>query len=289
MMRLPILLSLTLFTVTLSAQSWSPPGATWTYGLQDEGITGYSRYSYVGDTLLNDTVGQRIDLETVVVVDPDPTPVVNTHAGAVITSYANDVVSVWDQLSERWDTLFWFTAQIGDFWQPPHYEGECGDAERIEVEATGTLVEDGVTLRWLDLASDRGRIVERAGWYWNLEITPSCLIVEGLAGERCYTDGAVSYSPPTWTTDCFAIGMGEEPSNERVVFYPNPGTDHFTAQVPPGCDALLMRDALGRTVRQERLAGGTFVIDVTDLPSGAFAVHLLQGGRTMPGGAWIKY
>lgn len=288
-MRCAILLTPLLLSPIAHAQSWSPPGATWTYSLQDWGITGYSRYTYVGDTLLNDTIGQRIDLEEVVVFEPEPTPVVNTHVSAVITSYANDVVSVWDQLSERWDTLFWFGAGVNDFWQPPHYEGECGDAERITVEDTGTLEEEGITLRWLDLANDRGRIIERAGWFWNLELTPSCLIVEGLAGQRCYSDDQITYSPPTWTAECFAIGMSEQGWNDAFLLYPDPGIDEFTIRLPVGSATMLIRDALGRIAKKERVSGGTVVVDTAALPAGPYSIFLVQGTAAIPAGTWIKY
>lgn len=279
-------LSSTLFGV---AQSWSPSGATWTYGLQGDGVTGYSRYTYAGDTLLHDTAGQRIDLETVVMIDPDPTPIVDTHASAVITSYANDVVSVWDPLSERWDTLFWFGAGVNDHWKPPHYEGECGPAESITVAATGTQEEDGVTLRWFDLANDRGRIIERAGWFWNLEITPSCLIVEGLAGQRCYSDDEISYSPPTWTTDCLVIGVDELRTDAPLLAYPNPGTAQLTIRIPGRSATISMSDACGRAVRSAYITDGMAVIDATDLAPGPYALSLWQGGISVPAGTWLKY
>lgn len=274
-MRATFLLCFLSITSIGTAQSWSPAGATWTYGLQDWGITGYLRYTYAGDTLLHDTLGQRIDLEEVIVFEPEPIPVVNTHPSAVITSYANDVVSVWDQLSERWDTLFWFGAAASDFWQPPHYEGECGDAEHITVENTGTLEEEGVTLRWLDLANGRGRIVERAGWFWNLEITPSCLIVEGLAGQRCYSDDEINYSPPTWTADCFAIGMGEHAKDDALFLFPNPGRDHFTVRSAMHPAIITVRDVRGTIVMSRSAPEGAIILHTETLAPGCYSIEAM--------------
>ncbi len=274
-------------SLTAFSQSWCPPGAQWVYGLDVPGIQGYSRFHYDGDTLLHDTTGYRIGLEEVLVFSPDPTPVVSNYENVAITSYANDVVTSWDQLSETWDTLFWFGAQVGEFWQPPHYQGECGDAERIAVEAVGTEVVDGFTLRWLDLADGRGRIMERAGWYWNMEITPSCLIVEGLMGMRCYTDNTINYAPPSWGQDCFAIGMNELGDAQPLLLYPNPGSDRFALDLDHGTHVITLYDATGRSVLRTSGSGRT-IVDASSLANGVHTAVVVGANGTLRSGAWMK-
>ena len=272
---------------SLSAQSWSPSGAQWIYGLESGDVQGYSRFHYQGDTVLNDTAGQRIGLESVVVFFPDPAPVVNTYDNAVITSYANDVVSVWSALYERWDTLMWFGANVGDHWLPAHYEGECGEEERILVDATGTETVDGGLLRWLELANGRGRVMERAGWYWNLELTPSCLVVEGLSGMRCYTDWEVSYTPEAWGQDCFVIGMEERQQNARVLAFPDPGSSDFSLVLPDGAYSVQLIDAFGRIVLNAPI-GTERMVDAHDPSPGIYSVIAtsFQGVRLF--GRWVK-
>ena len=272
---------------TLHAQSWSPSGAQWVYGLESGDVQGYSRFHYQGDTVLNDTAGQRIGLESVVVFFPDPAPVVNTYDNAVMTSYANDVVSVWSAMFERWDTLMWFGANVGDHWLPAHYEGECGEEERILVEVIGTETVDGVTLRWLELANGRGRVMERAGWYWNLELTPSCLVVEGLSGMRCYTDDAIGYTPEAWGQDCFVIGVEEHQRGERVLAYPDPGTNDFSIVLPNGAYTVQLIDAFGRTALSEFI-GSNRTVDTHDLSPGMYSVIATSSLGTRRAGRWVK-
>ena len=275
------------FAFNAAAQSWCPPGAQWIYGLDVPGIQGYSNFHYDGDTLLHDTTGYRIGLQEVLVFLPEPTPVVSNYENVAITSYAHDVVTSWDQLSESWDTLFWFGAQVGDFWQPPHYQGECGDPERITVEAIGTDIVDGIPLRWIELADGRGRITERAGWFWNLEITPSCLVVEGLAGLRCYSDNEIGYSPSSWTQDCFAIGMNELGATQPLLFYPDPGADEFTIELPNGTYAITLFDGTGRLAMRSSATGRTH-IDTATLDAGVYRVLIIDANGTGYRGTWVK-
>ncbi len=288
MFRSLLLPTVTLLTGPFShAQSWCASGAQWVYGLEATGVQGYSRFHYDGDTTLHDTLGQRIGLEEVLVFPPDPQPVVSNHTNAVITAHTADVVSTWDELSESWDTLFWFGAQVGDFWAPAHYQGECGDTERLLVEAIGTEVVDGTTLRWLELANGRGRIMERAGWYWNLEVGPSCLIVEGLSGMRCYTDDALSYTPASWGQDCFAIGMDDATTNLLTPPYPNPGTDVLVVDLGPAPQELTLLDAIGRVVATTR-GNGRITLDTSDLPDGAYLLTIVARNGAMEHHPWYK-
>ena len=275
-----------LFTILVSlgpvalSQNWCPPGATWTYDyLGFVGIQGYTVMSYSGDTLLGGEVGQKISSYSVgVSVDQEIDTLI--YPGWLITSHTGDLVSVWSGLHQSWDTLYNFAAGPGDSWAPPHSSPICGGAEfgdLVQVTDSGTVMVGGLALHYVDIhcGFNNGRIVERLGWSVGMFIAEGCWVPECQCDLRCYHDDVLDYVRPNVTV-CDSIPeltTGEnEDQGRSIPVFPNPGTDHFTLSLPPGPHTILLFDALGRTIHQEKVLGSTSVIGTAQFPAGIYVV-----------------
>ncbi|MBK8614743.1 MAG: hypothetical protein IPN85_15080 [Flavobacteriales bacterium] len=79
------------------------------------------------------------------------------------------MVSVWSDTEQGWDTLYNFAAVPEIDSTPFAQPGLCGGSEfgdAIQVLDTGTVLIDGVPLRYLDIHNGmyEGRITEVLGW-----------------------------------------------------------------------------------------------------------------------------
>jgi hypothetical protein len=164
---------------------------------------------------------------------------------------------------------------------------------------TGTVLLNGISLRsWtLDFSDEQGlpsghaiNVTERLGMQYGLEIMPwNCNISELGESLVCYSDNELSYNSPSWPHGCTSVvGQEEFSSSLSVDAYPNPGTTHFTLSLPPGPHTIILFDATGRMVFEQRTAEERPVIGTEGLPSGIYTVRMVNGNGTMHRHQWIK-
>lgn len=273
---------------SILAQSWCQPGATWRYNVLF--IYGYIEYSYAGDTLINGMEAQVLDVATAFQYpqpppEPPSPPQFTYDPVAYITRNEGDLVFLWDPPSQTWDTLFWWGAQVGEGWTMAHGGSSC---EAFEVLATGTMEVDGVELRWLDLNNVSVRIVERIGSLW--EFLPFCPPghIDGMGGLRCYTDDEIHFQQPSWNYGCTSMVSIEEEMTDAFKLFPNPGTTHFTLDLPPGPHTITLFDATGRMVREQRTEDERPVISTEGLPAGMYMVRIVDRNGSTHHYQWIK-
>lgn len=275
----------------VKAQIWCPPGAEWImkpdFNLP---MSGNSRVYYAGDTVLGGIPGQRLGAETFFVNWGDTVIQNSEVATGMVTSSTADVVSVWSIDSLTWDTLFWFSALPGDRWQAPHLHIVPGNpTEWIEVQDTATVVIDGMPLRQLNVVQVcegnwppdwGGQITERLGYWTPFNFPLSCGTASGFWELVCYNDSSISY---TTGSGCDFLLSVQEPPAAPIVILPNPGTDHFTLELPPGAHMIEVFDALGQCMLSERSAG-KMTVNTGSLEKGIYLVRV-DGTRTA---RWLK-
>ena len=278
-----------------SAQNWCPPGATWIYDSYGfVGLQGYTMFTYGGDTLLGGEAGQLITAYTVGI---DFNQQVDTliYPGATITSHNGDLVSVWSDAEQAWDTLYNFAAVPGESWLPPFAQlGLCGGAEfgdAVQVLDTGTVVIDGVPLRYLDIHNGfyDGRITELLGWSMGMVLFEGCWVQECYCDLRCYHDDALSYVRPGYTEACEAIPNGiQERESRSLEIFPNPGNDKFTLTLPRGSYTIELFDAAGRCVLVQRTNELRPLVDTRKLTQCLFLVSVRNGDGERRVVRWVK-
>jgi len=260
----------------------------WTFEYADVlgGQFGVERVEFVGDTMVSGQLAQRLR-ETSVTATWGNTDYTSTSYSSLYTYLDNGVVYLWNGVN-AYDTLMWFDAAPGQRWNAP----ENPDFGLVVLD-TATVIVSGVPLKRLVVQSDLGwpldTLYERigfqflylAGWSWFLTDMP-------WNGLMCYQDDSFSFTM-AGISDCdFTLRVSERKQGSSIVPFPNPGTDHFTVELPAGDHIIEIRDATGRCVRIERVSGERAVMDTRGLRSGIYFVAMRNDRAPMPVQRWVK-
>ncbi|MCB0778945.1 MAG: T9SS type A sorting domain-containing protein [Flavobacteriales bacterium] len=288
----PVLFALAaLLTSSGSAQFWCPPGATWHVSSGGLGGSGYTQYSYTGDTLFEGRISQQITATgyfTDYIVNP---PMTSSVHDVRYTSLENDVVFLWTNMSGTmaWDTLYWFSAVPGDQWFPAGADNVCGPEPMdymFLVTDTATVMIDGMPLRQLTVEPGAIQLTERMGSARLVfDEFPFCVVAEYGELIRCYSDQDISYQNPDWNDACDSgVGIDEERVVYTISVHPTPGHDRFTLEMPPGRHTLHVTDLAGRTVHTGPVETG-IPVDASHWPAGTYVLRLPALGRWL---RWVK-
>lgn len=273
------------------SQSWCPPGATWTHEYADVmgGQFGVQRLEYVGDTLLGGFMAQRL-METHVTAPWGSTQFTSSSYSSLYTRSADRVVYLWNGVNE-YDTLFWFGAVPGDHWYAPGFVDE--EFARLSVVDTATLVLQGIPLRQVMVENMNGwpmdTLTERIGFaFLNLRGYEWFLLDMPWNGLLCYRDDELSFNAPG-ELDCgFTLSMHDGANPSGLATFPNPGTTHFTLELPHGPHTITLFDATGRMVLEQRTTEERPVISTEHLPSGLYRIVVRDEQGAVMGATWVK-
>jgi hypothetical protein len=280
-----ILLPLALLPLLAAAQSWCPPGATWTYTYSNGwNIQGVATFSHAADTTIDGSSAQRIDWQINATQNGVPLPSVQP---SFYTKVDGPIVSI--QWEGQFDTLYHFGVVPGDSWHPadwvevPEY--------RWLVTDTGTVTLDGLDLRFLVVENNwtTDTIVERLGALRSFMLPWEAMIIDAPSGPlRCYSDNEVGFHASWWNYGCTSLVSVDEVSAHDFDLFPNPGTTHFSLDLPPGPHTITLFDATGRMVLQHRTAYERPVIDTITLPTGLYLVRIVDRSGAVHHHQWIK-
>jgi hypothetical protein len=288
------LLSIAVLPVLTCAQSWCPPGAEWIFNFVSDQATGVRRAWYSGDTLVGGLPCQRID-QTIIAYEPIvPFGSAFTQQDSPIFTHGQgDLIRIWDQAEGVFDTLAWFGAAPGDRWNLPEYAGPLA---YFEVLDTGTRVVSGMSLRYLVVEEPAimgfvDTLVERIGFeQFYLRPLETMLLDFNTNGLVCYRDDDLGQFDGWWPGHpCdFTLSLNEALGTSGGILFPNPGTTHFTLDLPPTMHRITLLDATGRMVLQQRTTDARPVIDTGTLPAGLYRItaHGKQGA--VLGATWVK-
>lgn len=287
-----------IFPVYAKAQVWCPPGATWYYSDGGEFQQGYSKYTYVIDTVIKGINCKKLTHFYKVngflgVQQKYFKPEYVYSENGVSYLYNN---SGWYG-EEKFDTLYNINAKIGDKWHLPRVDTSCVDSMYVmKVLNTGTKTINGFNLKWLyvkkgprqiqnTLYYDYDTITERVGFIvdYYLHYCNSGVVDESYQGTlRCYSDDSFgSYSTGVSMACDYITGIKESKANKvEVSLYPNPTNDKIHVQFysPPN-ETITLRiyDFTGRLVQQ-----ATFSRD-TEIPTNLLDIGVYTYLCTMNG------
>ncbi len=298
------LIFLALLPSLACAQSWCPPGAMWHYEFDDPNSTGSWDKTYVGDTLIDGYQAHRIVATGVYILDPGtPSEIIIPVTGEEFTTLVDSLllVRIEDAPIPVWDTLLRFDALPGDRWYVPGHDIICSEIsswDLLEVMDTGHVVVNSIALRYWDLGHyitpDQfqwsGRCFDRLGFPGVLVPLPSCgVMTEGFVSS-CYRDDELIFPSPILPSDWCGLPLNTAESEkvQGAVPTPNPGTDHFTLQLPPGVHTVEVVDAMGRTVLREQAANSTTRMATGSLPAGAYSVRVVERDGSLRTMRWVK-
>ncbi len=276
------------------AQSWCPPGAEWHWGIFNLGVDGFVHRWYAGDTVVYGRNAQKIQEAGVVInyFSQDTTSFDVTR----FTSMDGQDVLLWSERDGtwQWDTLYRFGAAPGTIWRPANgFFG--GGFCLVQVADTSTTNYYGQPLKQLTLTYLEGDstpisfgtvLTERIGAEDGTWLLPyQCVMDAEVEILRCYSDVDMSYVDPNWHYGCASwTGLAESKRPLSARLLPNPGTDHFTLDLPQSAHVVEVLDATGRCALSERSTTGTVRMSTSSLAKGIYLVRV-DGTRTA---RWVK-
>lgn len=258
----------------LAAQSWCPPGATWTYE-HSNGWTheGFARYTYVGDTIITGQSAQIISMHAEG-YDAPMQQAFSWDLGPYFTSVNGGLISLWT--GSTFDTLYHLDAGIGDHWQVYVPDG-CTPWLTFTVTDTGTMMIDGMPLHYLTNGGDT--FVARLGSLHS-QLVPWSGVVDALGGPlHCYQDIDLNYHAPSWAFGCESwVGVAGPTRTE-------PASIEATANgiVVRSNEAaeVIIRDATGRMVLSTRVVEGSTRVGTDPFTAGLYVVEVLNANGTV--------
>lgn len=297
-MRHPSTLVILMIPTLLSAQSWCPPRAVWTYRYDGWGVDYRAEHRHVGDTLLDGRAAFKVQV----------TELGTTNGGAPIagtwmeyTAFSDEVVWVYDALAEppNWDTLYWFGAQTGDRWWPPGQATDCAPLGMLEVQATDVIEIDGPPLRTWSVATlgedgtpmtDVVQLVERIGMTPRIPHLSSCggSIDYFFPHFVCYSDQDIQVPSGTDCSLALSTTVAPHPGT-TITLYPNPGLNGFAlVGFLDGPINVRISDLLGRVVADGLRAMPEEEVLLPQLAPGCYCVELTTRTGQRHGMRWVK-
>ena len=208
------------------------------------------------------------------VVEPLADQISVEDLGSIYMAEVGDIVLLYDEVEQEFDTLYDMAAAPGDsFGFPSIYTFSCGPLDRCVVLDTGTMVMQGLPLKWLAvewtyvydptdppwIVAVPDTIIERIG-----AVNSYIYSMDGYFGAtdgneggpmRCYSDMDISYNAgivDLFSTEplCDLLPTSvAQLEAERVLLYPDPGTDQLVVTGDRE-KTIELFDGCGRTVLQ---------------------------------------
>lgn len=248
-----LLLVLITFNFQSIGQVWIDEGAVWHYEYSNIGYGGFTKYEYTKDTIIEGQTCEKIDAVYYEFTSDQYGNIVPLGQFGRKTNYtyvSGDTVFYWNDIENKFFTLYNFGAEVGDSWIIASENYGYGfpletdnDTSRIEVVATGTIEINSDTYRTITIQPTygstfgmKGIYVERFGninsnnssfqylfpSYYAYE-EPEDVIVE-WDGMRfnCFQDNSFDLYNIT-NRDCeYLLSLEEEITLTNIEYYPNP-------------------------------------------------------------------
>ena len=280
MMRLLVLFLL--FSGFSFAQNWAPNGAQWHYSYYGF-FPGYVDIAYSNDTLIDGQVTKKLTKTFHGLgwgMD-----VTSYSIGTEYTYEANGVVYL--RYQNQWDTLYNFSAQVGDSWrmakQP--FANVAPLNSRLKVLGTGIKVINSNTLKYVKVQfvdpqmnplGFEDTIVENIGFIGSYFLPYDMFdgFVDGNEGGpfRCFTAPNFATYKPNYLEVCdYIMGTTELEGSASFQVYPNPVSDqvNIPETLIQEYNHYRILSNEGKVIQQGQT---TATIDVANLPAGNYTL-----------------
>ena len=309
LLQLVVAIAVTLiFSTHTKAQVFCPPGATWYYTTDGQLSEGYTKFSYVSDTIIKSITCKKLThyykfRASFGVFEKEYSPLfVYSENGVTYQYQYNDNHENVD--SDKFDTIYNINAKIGDKWILPQTDTLCPDSMyRMEVLNTGTKTINGFNLKWLYVkigAINMGgensfyvfdTITEHVGLlnksYEYLHRCPG-MTESGEYRLRCYSDDVFGNYSTGISKGCDYITGIKESKRDKIYIglYPNPANDKINIQLyspQKGTIELRIYDVTGRLLQQTTFSKD---IEITTglLDAGVYTYTCTMNGEYLQSG-----
>lgn len=309
MVKNMLFLVLTIITLDVFGQVWIDSGAVWHYNFSNVGLSCFSKYQYVEDTIIQNKNCQKI-VGSYYEFGYDQYHILRQlghgNLKSQYTYISGDTVFLWNDFENRFFTLFNFGAQVGDSWitttQPnPNYQVDPNtdnDSSRIIVTATGNIQINSHNYRYIKIEPTygspygmKGTYVERFGnidsfpdafhtlFPGTYDYTNSLTVEWNQYSFKCFEDKSFSlYNPSNQDCEYYLsiVGTKELQKNKYVKYYPNPSNGEFTIESTSNEQlSVTIYDSFGRLLRSLEVAPmESLKVDISENNSGIYFLRI---------------
>ena len=281
-----------LTTLFSSAQEWCTPGAKWTYSEVSLWSNTETEYTYLLDTFYEGRLAHKVEVFTD-----------GYYLGEPIAGYATEYTAIEDGVlwlwtaNIGWDTLIWFSGQVGDRWWPIGDLQDCAPEGMRQIGSFGTTVIDGVALSTVNVLYINAFGVPCCGngipFIDRIGSIPRIFRNEFICGVfieyptlicMTYEDDEISYSTGM---ACSVDVEDAEPLNV-VTIIQNPSTTLQLAGIGPQPVPVRLVDNQGSVVLDGMMASENDPLTDEKLPPGSYLVELFPEGGRRHVLRWVK-
>lgn len=298
MKKIYFILLVTYFTSGIKAQSWCTSGSTWYYEIPFP-ASGYSKYTYLYDTLVGTNMCNKIHREDHGYAWGGA-PI--NYSGYIYTAYQNGVVlkNNGTLSSPHYDTLYYFNGPVGAKWRCnlTDFTGSSSSCSQSYVEITGmgSTVIQGQTINWRkivyknyylygqpqqNMVSGTDTIFERIGTRHNMEFVSGYHCADATDRSpypfRCFSDDQISIQLSSVACD-YLVGITENKKSMAFTIV-QPANEKLTGWFLSHDYDLKLLDALGKTVYTGHFAENNFSINVSELPNGVYFLEVNSSSK----------
>lgn len=281
MKQLLLILSFLSFTSFVSAQSWAPTGAKWTFGI-GWAFTPYVEYCEwvsTGDTLVEGRLCKLIKRNC--------GEVVGDISDKLIT-YEDSNIVYWYNMNQ-FTVLYDFNKNTGESWITMF--DTC--SLLVTVDSTGFDTINGFILKALYVSSDNwafnGKILEHIGHLGhpnpNVDLHCYGIIadVNFYNGLRCYEDSILGFHSFGIAPSCehTTTGIDQVESPFGFLVFPNPTTDKLNIQSKLNQQFhFSIYNSVGQLIQQGITESNETTIYLNNLPNGLYSIALSAKNET---------
>jgi hypothetical protein len=233
-----LLLFFLLFSGFSFGQNWAPNGAQWHYSYVGF-FPGYVDIAYTSDTIIDGQAAKKLT-KTYHGLGWGM-GIYSSEIGAEYTYEANGVVYL--RYQNHWDTLYNFSAQVGDSWRmakQPLIDNIIPPNSRMKVLSTGTItinnearnyfVIDKCDSNNMSFGFSQDTLIENIGFMrdYMLPYDQFDGAIDANEGGplRCYAHNNFATYQPLFTEVCdYIMGTNELNASASFQIYPNPVSD----------------------------------------------------------------
>jgi hypothetical protein len=235
-----LLLFFLLFSGFSFGQNWAPNGAQWHYSYVGF-FPGYVDIAYTSDTIIDGQAAKKLT-KTYHGLGWGM-GIYSSEIGAEYTYEANGVVYL--RYQNHWDTLYNFSAQVGDSWRmakQPLIDNIIPPNSRMKVLSTGTItinnearnyfVIDKCDSNNMSFGFSQDTLIENIGFMrdYMLPYDQFDGAIDANEGGplRCYAHNNFATYQPLFTEVCdYIMGTNELNASASFQIYPNPVSDQI--------------------------------------------------------------
>lgn len=275
-------------SITGFAQQWLSPGACWVHRYGD--LCGFiDHHRYVGDSSALGINFQVVEWTRTATYPGAPTSSIQrtfyTMQGNVVLTR-----SLFPQIDASWDTLY-VLGVPGDRWWPRFTDQSCPPRGMLEIQDTGHVVIDGVSLRKWDLAylDENGIPIPQQPWWADtIGIIDHIGSMPGYAPIPCnvqiwdicsvyrlhYSDAQIAF-PDGTACEITTSVRTKDPRHIAITLHPNPGTHQLMLSgLSSDASRIEVRDLLGHLVHTQRMNVSNATIATSSWSNGTYFISV---------------